>query len=608
VSGIVGIVNLNGAPVDRRMLRCMTDFMTYRGPDAQEIWSNGQIGFGHTMLRTTWESDRERQPCSLDGKVWITADARVDGRGDLIAELEPYGRRDLRAATDVELILHAYHVWGEDCVNHLLGDFAFAIWDGPGRRLFCARDHFGVKPFYYAPVGNSLLFSNTLNCLRSHPAVSDHLNDQAIADFLLFESNQEPCTTMFADIQRLPPAHFLTCLPASSLRLKGYWMLPPDGQIRYKRSSDYVDHFRELFTRAVNDRLRTNRVAVYMSGGLDSTSIAATAKQLTQQSPSFELHADTVVYDGLMPDRERYYSGLVAKHLRIPIHYLVADDYSLFESRERPGTQPEPDTNPLATISADLNARISSRSRVVLSGLGGDAAFNPSGEALPALLRERQYGILGKSFLHLVLSHRRFPRVGIRSLVKRWSGAEPGKPQYPSWVNHDFAERLGLTERWQRFTKDVIPDHPRPEAYASLRDPLWAARFENQDVGTILTPLETRYPFFDIRLIHYVLALPPIPWFVEKNILRQATKGILPERVRLRPKTPLVSDPIEVGLEQLEFHLGILTASSSISDYVDCTALSAIPSKKNTYILSLTLRPIALNRWLLCPRPTPIQV
>ena len=203
VSGIVGIVNLDGRPIDRPLLERLTAFIGFRGPDDQDVRLDGNVGLGHTMLRTTFESACEHQPCSLDGQVWITADARIDGRTELIRTLDTQGHRGLDAVPDVELILHAYQVWGEECVQHLIGDFAFAIWDGPRRSLFCVRDHFGVKPFYYALVANCLVFSNTLNCVRKHPAVSDELNDSAIADFLLWDFNQDERTTTFADINRL---------------------------------------------------------------------------------------------------------------------------------------------------------------------------------------------------------------------------------------------------------------------------------------------------------------------------------------------------------------------------------------------------------------------
>src|SRR5262249_55055141 len=150
------------------------------------------------MLRTTWEAETERQPLTLDGKLWLIADARIDGRAELIAELEAKLRRKVRfresgngtgperLPNDAELILLAYEAWGEDCGAHLIGDFVFAIWDSGERRLFCGRDHFGVKLFYYALVGKTFVFSNTLECLRLHPLVSDNLNEVAIGDYLLF--------------------------------------------------------------------------------------------------------------------------------------------------------------------------------------------------------------------------------------------------------------------------------------------------------------------------------------------------------------------------------------------------------------------------------------
>src|SRR5262249_53876208 len=128
MSGFVVVFNLDGAPVSPQLMREMTDYMDFRGPDAREVWIDGQVGMGHAMLRTTFESRFERQPFSLDDQIWIAADARVDDRAELIRRLA-VEERGLRDAPDNELILHAYHAWGEDCVDHLIGDFAFAIWD-----------------------------------------------------------------------------------------------------------------------------------------------------------------------------------------------------------------------------------------------------------------------------------------------------------------------------------------------------------------------------------------------------------------------------------------------------------------------------------------------
>src|SRR5207247_17027 len=125
MSGIVGIVNLDGAPADGALLHNMTASLSLRGPDVKRVWINGAAGFGHTLLRTTDEADEEVQPLTFDGNTCIVADARVDARCELVSKLTAKGRNASLDHADVELILHAWHVWGEGCVNHLLGDFGF---------------------------------------------------------------------------------------------------------------------------------------------------------------------------------------------------------------------------------------------------------------------------------------------------------------------------------------------------------------------------------------------------------------------------------------------------------------------------------------------------
>ena len=130
MSGIVGIVNIDGAPVDRELIWRCTEFLSYRGPDAQQVYVDRNVALGHTLLRTTNESRTESQPLTLDGKVWLIADARIDGREDLLRQL-PVSSVSTSNPNDAELILSAYEAWGEDCIHHLIGDFVFAVWDRP---------------------------------------------------------------------------------------------------------------------------------------------------------------------------------------------------------------------------------------------------------------------------------------------------------------------------------------------------------------------------------------------------------------------------------------------------------------------------------------------
>ncbi|MEJ7810642.1 MAG: asparagine synthase-related protein [Gemmatimonadaceae bacterium] len=548
MSGIVGILHLDGAPVDERLLGGLTEFMAYRGPDARETWTRGNIGFGHAMFRTTDEAEHERQPCTLDGEVWITADARVDARADLLRELRGAGRRVAAAVTDPELILHAYHAWGDECVHHLLGDFAFAIWDGRERRLFCARDPFGVKLFYYSLVGGVCVLSNTLEVVRRHPAVSDRLNEHAIGDFLLVGYNAELDTTFFGDVQRIPPAHVLSVrVGTGRVTVRRYWSFPTPAPIRYRRDAEYVEHFRELLSAAVGDRMRTDQVGIYLSGGLDSTMLAATAKELLARRAGGELRAHTSVLTHL-DDEELPFTRMVAERLSIPLECHPADRRAPLESWDGDARllRPEPVDEPDLPVFVESTAAMASHARVALYGEDGDALF--SAPSLRAALGTAELpAILWRAARYLVRA-RRVPRLGfgLRSFWRprgascRGSAPEP----FPAWIRPEFADRLDLRNRHQELIRErPLSSHPtRPEVEARLTAPVWQSFMESLDPGVTRLPVIIRLPLLDTRLIAYVVSIPAIPWCQHKELARVAMQGILPEPVLRRPKSGL---PVE---------------------------------------------------------------
>ena len=608
MSGIVGILNLNGATVEREMLERLTGLMSYRGPDASGVWADAAVGLGHTMLRTTAESDREQQPCSIDGEVWISADARIDGRAELLAELRSTETRarakpdqaslDAASMDDARLILYAYHAWGESCLSRLIGDFAFIIWDGRRRQLFCACDHLGVKPFYYAALAECIVMSNTLNCVKAHPSVSTELNDLAVADFLLFDRNQESDTTTFKEIRRLPPAHSLTW-SARGIEVSRYWKPPLDGRVRYRKTQDYIEHFKDLLRQATNDRMRADRVSIFMSGGLDSTTVAAAAAQLASGAGTeSSLKAFATVFDKQMPDRERHYSGLAAEALGIPIEHLPADGLKLYQDLDGPEAMPpEPFHDPLLAVSIKRLRRASLHSRVALTGQGGDVVFRYSP---PSILSWAFGGLLLNSWRYAA-RYRRVPRLGLRTgLKKLWRGERPQDMDgYPGWLNQDLERRLNLRDRWEFVCGDRPRLHPfRPDSYSLLGLSSWRIIFETYDPGWTRFPLEFRHPLFDTRLVTYLLSLPNEIFF-DKIITREAMKGRLPEPVRVRPKTPLVADPMRGQADSFEEIMREFTADPRLEVYVN---LSAIPRRAepadNSNSLWLNLRPISFNLWL----------
>src|SRR5262245_41666858 len=311
----------------------MTQALAFRGPDGSATKVCGEAGFGATLFRTNDESAAECQPLSLDGKVWIVADCRVDDRARLIAELRSAGRQLMAAAPDVELILHTYLVWGPRCVERLLGDFAFVIWDGSTRTLVAARDHFGVKPLFYSQVGDLLIVSNTLGCIRRHPHVPSEVNDAAIGDFLLFGVNYFPAVTAFQHIQRVPAAHRLRCCDCD-LRVDRYWQVPDYEEPLRLQRGEIVERFREVLQTAVLDRLRMRTGAIHLSGGVDSTCVAATAVDL-QQTKAIDVSLTAWTFDArpLVPaDRECELARLTASVLGIPCARWSYEGYTLFRN------------------------------------------------------------------------------------------------------------------------------------------------------------------------------------------------------------------------------------------------------------------------------------
>ena len=572
----------------------LTEFMGFRGPDAQGTWVSGSIGLGHAMLRTTRAAISDRQPCGVDG-LWIVADCRLDARSDLLASLQTSSKQLPDTSTDAELIAHAYLKWGTACAAHLLGDFAFAIWDAGRRQLFCARDHLGVKPFYYAHRNDVFLFSNTLECLRQHPCVSDALDDRAIGDFLLFDRICDTAGTAFEDIRRLPAAHSLTISPGG-LKIARYWSVPTDGHIRYRDSRDYGDHFQRIFSLAVGDRLSVESAGMMMSGGVDSTAVATMAHRLHAAGTVPALRGYTFVYDRLLQDDERYYAGLGARALGMPIEFLPLDDYALYERCfDRALRKPEPHHWPLDAATQDLYRHISGSSRVVLTGEGGD----PLSYFGSLLCTPRFHTLLPQAAAY-VLSRRRCLPLGLRTTARRIFGGTSSRSDYPGWLNETFAARMDLPGRFEQIAAEAPAVHPtHAKAHAMLSNSSWATMFEGLDPGTTRLPLEFRHPIFDVRLIEYVLSIPLIPWSVEKELLRSVSTGVQPDEVRLRRKSPLNGDPIAAHLKNGRPAVTeALTAQGRLTDYVNLDEVQRGLDDTSGDRWWADLRPVSLNLWL----------
>lgn len=597
MSVIVGIIQPEGAqnrvPDIRRMLRRLA----YSAPDGLEVWCNQHAALGHGMLQSSAESVSETQPFRLPAAdLAIAADARVDNRAELIEACGLSGRPHL---SDSALILAAYERWGEALVDKLSGDFAFAIWDGHKRQLFCARDPFGVRPFFYHHSRDRFVFASQIKALFEVPDVPRNLNESRIADHVL-GFFQDRSSTFFEGVSRLAPGHTLT-VGASGLRTRCYWK--PDARTEIRRASDedYAEEFRAIFAEAVRCRLSgTAPLGAMLSGGLDSSSIACMARHyIRADSHNRPLYS----YSGTFQDDpkcdERTFLTPILKGGGFLPRYLDCDQANPFAAMDQTHSDLDEVAHGMGvTVPALVYRRAAEDGvRVVLDGQGGDEVVSHGLRYLNELLFAGDYA----AFARETLSHARIFQLDQRRLAathlrpyfldlkqrKEWFKLSKAMLQIPPKLNHptadflrdfafrplamklsrrnaaetangsilsgDFEEAISLRERHERTRV------PEPGLNHTLRDSqchrlhygeLWMT-IEELGRAAAAVRIEPRYPMLDRRLVEFCLSLPSRQRFSDgwsRSIFRRAMHGILPEEVQWRGGKAMFLDVFAVRL------------------------------------------------------------
>jgi asparagine synthase (glutamine-hydrolysing) len=373
MSGIAVIFNRDGAPVDPDAVDRMLSQIEYRGRDRRDRWIDGAVGLGHVMAHATPESTREQQPLTDDsGAFVLVLDGRIDNREELTDALSAAGVR-LRDDTDAELFLQAFLQWGEEALQKIVGDFAMVLWDRRNRRLFCARDPFGIRPFYYHLGARSFIGGSELRQVLDASGIVRQPNEPMVAEYLLGSvTNREE--TLFTGIMRLPPAHCMA-IDADNVSMRRYFDIDFGKRIRYRNDGEYAEHLLTLMTETVRVRMRAiGGIECDLSGGLDSSSVAAIAHRLLRGGIVPAIPLETVSTDFTEPesDERRYVDDVLATIGGVKANRDRVEIPTRDQREEQARRFLDVPDSPTAFIGASIRRLAQSGFRVALTGLGGD--------------------------------------------------------------------------------------------------------------------------------------------------------------------------------------------------------------------------------------------
>lgn len=478
------------------------------------------------------------QPAVIDG-FHLVGDVRLYHREDLRKALKAAGAKRLDSVSDAALVLQSYMAWGEECLQKMVGDFSFVVWNSNNNTLFVARDHFGAKPLYYAQSDRVLLVSNHLAALRAALDEPLTLNDAVVYDFLMFGRKFDAQSTFFSKIKKLPSLHCLT-IKDRTVRSRAYWSLPTSQSIRYRRPDEYVEHFRELLFKSIDERTRGLRTSVLMSGGRDSTAVAAVLDRLSNVREPIAIN----VYRKTLDDPERHYAGLMAERLRMPVKYLAIEDLCQTEEPFDWRLSPEPNLF-YRSSSLPLFQQLARTHDVVLHGEGSDEILIR--ECLVDLVKVMPWSKLAYDIALGLLLYRRRPAICLPRpawLVDQ-SNLRTGQiHNVLDWFPPETRKRLDLDDRWA-MTRETGFNHRhliRKNLHTSLRPEYSDDFYEALDPGATCVDIEARTPFMDRHLVEFMAQISPLPWCIDKTLLSEALAQEIPKSIHTRRKTGCVGD------------------------------------------------------------------
>ncbi len=586
--GICGVMYFGKErSVDRSVLEAMNRQLVHRGPDEDGFYVADKVGLAMRRLSIIDLKTGQQPVSNEDATLWLVYNGEIYNHQELRPHLEERGHR-YRSRSDTETIVHLYEEYGRDCVQHLRGMFAFALWDTRHRRLFIARDRLGIKPLYYLHTDNTFLFGSEIKAILAHPAARAEFNRAALPEYLAF-GYLSGADTLFTGIRKLLPGNTLELDQTGALQIRQYWDLAPQPTGDSRPKKYYIENYRKMLEETVSSHLMSDvPLGVFLSGGVDSSAVAALMTKL-RRTP---IETFSVGYEET-PYSELPYARQVADHLGSVHHEVQVSRKEFFGALPKLiWHEDEPIVWP-SSVSLYFVAKLArKRVTVVLTGEGSDETLGGYtrypwtlwNTRLDALYRHSVPSAL-RRYIREAVAESSLLGATLRRRLRHTFLARDGN-SWPSFYFDNFYSAFSESEQ-----NSLLSDGLRPELGAAYQNSLeyWQkssgdllSRLLYTDIKTYLVELlmkqdnmsmaasiESRVPFLDHVLVEFAASIPSdfkTRRLEGKCVLKTAIEDLLPKSIIYRRKMGFPT-PIEswLGGPALEVVEGLLLEARSLA-------------------------------------------
>jgi asparagine synthase (glutamine-hydrolysing) len=559
--GIAGFVKVGqNVSADPAIVRQMCDVIRHRGPDDQGIYTDGGVGLGMRRLSIVDLATGHQPISNEDGSVVVVFNGEIYNHQILRAQLIARGHI-YRTQSDTESIVHAYEEYGRECVNHLRGMFAFALWDARKKTLFIARDRLGIKPLYYQLTPELFLFGSEIKALLAYPGVRPELNRAVLPEYLAFGylSGEE---TFYSGIRKLMPGHWLELSEDGELKIEQYWDLPLPSDETAHDESYYTGRYRDLLEGAVNSHLMSDvPLGVFLSGGVDSSVVAALMTKIRREPiETFSVGYAEQTYSELP------YARMVSRHLQSIHQEVSVSEKDFFAALPKLiWHEDEPIVWP-SSVALYFVARLArERVTVVLTGEGSDetlAGYTRYAFTLKNARLDTAYrALVPRLFRQQVrssISSSKLIGAGLRRKIEHTFVGKDGE-NWTAFYFDNFFSAFSSPAQTELLTEEVSRQFESGAAYRNVLK-YWGQsagramleRLLYTDIKTYLVELlmkqdnmsmaasiESRVPFLDHVVVEFAAHIPEkvqLKGLTGKTVLKKAVKDLLPHEILYRPK------------------------------------------------------------------------